>query len=95
MCYIYNGRISVCDDWFRPYRNIYNARSSLGDPLFGPQYLVMHSRQSILYRGPKIYNDAPMEIKLLNIPESFKYEFKKIYCCNMYNWFYSRFHFFM
>ena len=29
----------------------------------------MHSRQSILYRGPKIYNDEPMEIKLLNNDE--------------------------
>ena len=52
------GRISVCEDWFRPYRNIYNTHSSLGDPLFVPQYLEMYSRQSILYRGPKIYNDV-------------------------------------
>ena len=37
--------------------------------LFVAQYLVMHCRQSILYRGPKIYNDVPMEIKLLNNPE--------------------------
>ena len=44
------GRISVCEDWFRVYRNIYNTRSSLDDPLFAPQYLVMHSRQSILHR---------------------------------------------
>ena len=36
----------------------------------------MHSRQSILYIGPKIYNDVPMEIKLLNNPESFKYNLK-------------------
>ena len=42
------------------------------------QYLVMHSRQSILYREPKIYNDVPMEIKLLNNPESFKYKSKNI-----------------
>ena len=34
---------------------------SLGDPL--SQYLVMHSRQSILHRGPKIYYDVPIEIK--------------------------------
>ena len=31
--------------------------ASLGDPLFVPQYLVMHSRQSILYREQKNYND--------------------------------------
>ena len=70
------GRISVCEDWFRPYRNIYNTRTSLGDPLFVRQYLVMHSRQPILYRGHKIYNDVP--IKLYNNPESFKYKLKKI-----------------
>ena len=33
------------------------THSSLGDPLIVPQYLVMHSRQSILYREQKIYND--------------------------------------
>ena len=71
------GRISVCEDWFRPYRNSYNTGSSLSDPLFVPQYLVIHARQSILYRGPKIYNDLPMEIKSLNNPESFKYNNKK------------------
>ena len=80
------GRISVCEDWFRPNRNIYRTRSSLGDILFVPQYLVMHSRQSILFRGPKIYNDVPMEIKSLNNPESFKYKAKKISCCDMHNW---------
>ena len=64
-------RISVCADWFRPNKNIYRTRSSLGDPLFVPQYLVIHSRQPILYRGPKIYNDIPKEIKLLNNSESF------------------------
>ena len=52
------GRISVCEDWFRPNRNIYRTRISVGEPLFVPQYLVLHSRQSILYRGPKIYNDV-------------------------------------
>ena len=36
----------------------------------------MHSRQSILYKEPKIYNDVPMEIKLLNNPESFQYNLK-------------------
>ena len=61
-----------------------STRSSLGDRLFVPQYLVMHSRQSILYKGPKMYNDVPMEIKLLDNPESFKYNLKKIYCYNMY-----------
>ena len=76
---VLKGKISVCEDWFRPYRNLYNTRSSLGDNLLVPQYLVMHSRQSILYRGPKIYNDVPMENKLLNIPESFNYKLKKIY----------------
>ena len=87
------GRISVCEDWFRPNRNIYSTRSNLGDPLFVPQYLVMHSSQSILYRGPKIYNDIPREIKLLNDPESFKYKLKNNFsCCNMHNWFYSRFY---
>ena len=40
------GRISVCEDWFRPSRNIYRTRRSLGDPLFVPQYLVIPSRQS-------------------------------------------------
>ena len=79
------GRISICEDWFRPYRNIYNKRSSLGDPLFAPQYLVMHSRQSILYRGPKIYNDIRREIELLNNPESFKYNLNFFYCYTMYN----------
>ena len=55
------GRISVCEDWFRPFRNIYSTRSSLGDPLFVPKYLVMHSKQSILHRGAKIiYNDVPI-----------------------------------
>ena len=39
----------------------YSTLSSLGDPL--SQYLVMHSRQSILHRGPKIYYDVPIEIK--------------------------------
>ena len=68
------GRISVCEDWFRPNRNIYSTRSSLSDPLFVPQYLVMHLRQSILYRGPKMNNDVPMEIRLLNNPKSFKYK---------------------
>ena len=63
------GRISVREAPFRPYRNSYNTSSSLGDPLFAPQYLVMHSRQSILYRESKIYNDVPMEIKSLNNPE--------------------------
>ena len=48
-------------------------KNSLGDPLFVPQYLAMHSKQSILNRGPKIYNDVPMEIKLFNDPESFIY----------------------
>ena len=61
------GRITVWEDWFRPYTNIY---SSLGDPLFVPQYLVIYSRQSILYRGPKIYNDVPREINPL-LPETF------------------------
>ena len=61
------GRITVCDDWFRPYRNIY---SSLGDPLFVPQYSVMHSREAILYRGLRIYNDVPREINPL-LPETF------------------------
>ena len=70
------GRISVYEDWFQPYRNINNTRSSLGDPSFVPHSLVIHSRQSILYRGPKIYDDVPMEIKLLNNPESFKYKQK-------------------
>ena len=56
--------------------HFYSTRSSLGDPLFVPQYLVMHSRQSFPYIGPKIYNDVPMEIKLLNNPESFKYNLK-------------------
>ena len=70
------GRISLCEDWFRPNRNIYRTRSSLGDPLFVPQYLVMHSRQTILFRGPKCYYDVPMEIKLLINPESFKYKHK-------------------
>ena len=37
----------------------------------------MHSRQSILFTGAKIYNDVPMEIKLLINPESFKYILKK------------------
>ena len=86
------GRISVCENWIRLNRNIYKTRSSLGDPLFVPQYFVMHSKQSFLYRGLKIYNDVHMEIKLLNNPESFKYMLKKFYCCNMYNWFYSRFY---
>ena len=72
-------RISVCENCFRSYRYSYNARSSLGDPLFVPQYLVMHSRQSILYRGPKAHNDVPREIKLLNNPESFKYNLKILY----------------
>ena len=68
------GRISVFEDWFRPYRNSYNTRSSLGDPLFVPQFSVKHSRQSILHRGTKIYNDVPMEIQSLNNnSESFKY----------------------
>ena len=66
-------RIFVCKDWFWPYRNIYNTR----DPLFVPQYLVMHSRQSFLYRGTKIYNDVPMEIKSVNNTKSFKYNLKK------------------
>ena len=52
------GRISVCEDWFRLNGNIYKTRSSLGDPLFVPQYFVMHSKQSFLYRGLKIYNDV-------------------------------------
>ena len=56
------GRISVCEDWFQPYRNIYSTRRSLGDPLFVPKNLVIYSRQSILYRGPKFYNDIPREI---------------------------------
>ena len=78
LVYIYvKGRISVCEDWFQPKRNIYNTRSRLGDPLFVLQYSVMYSRQSILYRGPKIFNDVTMEIKLLNNPESFKYNLKK------------------
>ena len=44
----------------------------------------MHSRQSILYRGPKIYNDVPMETKSLNNPESFIIITKNLYCYNMY-----------
>ena len=28
---VLKGRISVCEDWFRPHRNIYSTRSSLGD----------------------------------------------------------------
>ena len=47
---------------------------SLGDPLFVPHYLAMHSRQSILYREPKIYTG----IKSFNNPESYKYNLKKI-----------------
>ena len=50
-----------------------------GTTVFAPQYLVMHSRQSILYRRPKIYNDVPMEIKSLNNPESFKYDLKRTF----------------
>ena len=57
-------RISACEDWFRPNRNIYRTRSSLGDPLFVPQYLVMHSKQSILYIGPKIYKLAEFYLKM-------------------------------
>ena len=59
------GRIYNCEDWFcGPIETFTDlVYSSLGDPLFVPQYLVMHSRQSILYREPKIYNDVvPMEI---------------------------------
>ena len=67
------GRISVCEDWSRPYRNIYSTRGSLGLVILCLYYLVMHSMQSILHRGPKIYNDLPLKIKSLNNPESFKY----------------------
>ena len=59
-----------------------------------PQYLAMHSSQSILYRVPKIYNDAPMQIRLLNNPESFKYNLKLFYCYNMYNFFKALLYFF-
>ena len=45
--------------------------------LYLNMYLVMHYRQSILYRGPKIYNDVPMEIKSLNNPQSFKQNLRK------------------
>ena len=31
--------------------------------------------QSILYTGPKIYNDIPMKFKSLNNYESFKYKY--------------------
>ena len=70
------GIISVCEDWLRPYRNIYSTLCSLSDSLFVHQYLVMHSRESILYRRPTLYNDVPREIKLLNNPESFIHNFK-------------------
>ena len=76
--------MSICEDWFRPYRNIYSSRSSLGDPLFVPKNLVIYSRQSIVNRGPKIYDDVPMEIKLLNNPESFKYNLKIFYIATIY-----------
>ena len=46
--------------------------------------MVMHSRQSILNRGPKIYNNVPMEIKLLNGPESFKYNLTKFFLLLQY-----------
>ena len=85
------GSISLCEDWFRHYRNIYNTSSILGDPLFVPQYLIMHSRQLIVYSGSKIYNDVPMEIKSLNNPESFKYNLKNFHCCDMHNLFNSMF----
>ena len=40
-------------------------------------YIYIYIRQTILYRGPKIYNSVPKEIKSLNNPESFKYNLKK------------------
>ena len=56
-----------------------------------PQYSEMNSRQSIQYREPKINNDVPMGIKLLNNAESFKYNLKNLFCYNMYNCFNSMF----
>ena len=71
------GRISVCEDWFRPNRNIYNAHSSLGDSLFVPQYLVSILGNQFCIEDLKFIMMVPMEIKSLNNPESFKYNLKK------------------
>ena len=53
----------------------------------------MHSKQLILNRGPKIYNDAPMKIMLLNNPKSVKYyNLIFFYRDNMNNWLNSMFY---
>lgn len=62
---------------FTYYENVYNTRRAVGNYLNIPRVNLELCRNSVLYRGPLLYNALPDDIKTVNNVNSFKYNLKK------------------
>lgn len=75
--------LNCVDDWFSVYVNVYNTRLAVRGVLDVPPVRTNHSRQSVCYRGPIIWNTIPESIQTLETCNSFKFKFKR-HLLNMY-----------
>ena len=50
-------------DWFTQLSSIYHIRFNQTTPILVPRIWNKHSEQCVIYRGPKIWNELPLDVR--------------------------------